>query len=97
MSVRLLIFNPLAEEKLAGRGISTVEANELVGNTSVTTRNPHPRVTGSVLLIGRTNGGRPLTLALYPTFDESVWMVASGWDSKPSEISALERATRPGR
>jgi len=36
-------------------------------------------------MLGRTDGGRPLTLVIERTLDPSDWLVVTGWDSAPHE------------
>jgi hypothetical protein len=40
-------------------------------------------------LIGRTNGGRPLTLVVEQTLDPTTWLVVNGWEATDSERKIL--------
>ena len=90
MFIALLVINESAEAKLNARGITGEEAQELLVNPAVVTRNPHPRVLGSRMLIGRTDGGRVLTLVIQPDEDDpAVRHVMTGWDATATERRTL--------
>jgi hypothetical protein len=48
-----LVFNALAREKLATRGITTREVEEVVASGPRVRVNPYARVPGSIYAIGR--------------------------------------------
>lgn len=77
---------------LGARGISAQEAEQLPRNPHVTVRNP--RGGGEAgkrrLLIGRTEGGRPLTLVIERTVEPSTWLIVTGWRSTEAERKILE-------
>jgi hypothetical protein len=90
--VRELLATDVALDKLGARGISAGEAEQLPRNGYVTIRNPRG---GSgegerLLLIGRTDGGRPLTLVIERTVDPTTWLVVTGWSSTEAERRILE-------
>jgi hypothetical protein len=59
-------------------------------NQHVTVRNPHGPESGSRrLLIGRTDGGRCLTLVIEQTVEPTTWLVITGWDSTDVERKLL--------
>jgi hypothetical protein len=43
-----------------------------------------------VLLLGRTDGGRALTLVLERTLDPTSWLIVTGWDSSNRERRILD-------
>jgi hypothetical protein len=43
-----------------------------------------------LLLIGRTDGGRALTLVIERTVDPTTWLIVTGWDSTEAERKILE-------
>jgi hypothetical protein len=62
------------------------EVEQLVRNEHVTVRNPHCPESGSRrLLIGRTGGGRYLTLVIEQTVEPTTWLVITGWESTDVE------------
>jgi hypothetical protein len=91
--VAQLIFNDTAVQKLGRRGIEPAEIAQLPANRVVGARNPHPRGAGSRLMIGRTDGGRLLTVAVEPDpLDDAVWHVRTAWDASPRERVTYHRA-----
>jgi hypothetical protein len=80
-----------AVEKLAARGISADEAEELPRNDHVTLRNrgrarrSSRKLRDRRLLIGETNGGRALTLVIKRTKDPASWLIVIGWAATPAE------------
>lgn len=90
--VHELVATRAAVDKLGARGISTNEAEQLPRNRHVTTSNPSPPPVGVErhILIGRTDGGRRLTLVIERTRDPSVWLVITGWATTSSERTILK-------
>jgi hypothetical protein len=90
--VHELVATRAAIDKLGARGISTKEAKQLPHNYHVTTSNPSPAPAGQDrhILVGRTDGGRRLTLVIERTLDPSVWLVITGWPTTPSERTILK-------
>jgi len=85
-AVRELLVTEAALGKLARRGISAEEAEQLLHNDHVTVRNPRASDPGSRrLLIGRTDGGRSLTLVIEQTVDPTTWLIITGWASTDPE------------
>jgi hypothetical protein len=46
---------------------------------------------GRFMLIGRTDGGRVLTLVIERTLDPNSWEIVTGWTASPSERKVLGR------
>lgn len=89
-NVHQLLATEVAVEKLAGRRISIAEAEQTLRNRHVLVGN----VRGAAqrrqsktrrLLIGATDGGRPLTLVVEETIDPTTWLLVTGWDSTTVE------------
>lgn len=81
-----LLFTESALGKLDARTISADEVGQLRGNAHVVARNPRAPTPGSRrLLIGRTNGGRCLTLVIEQTVEPTAWLAITGWDSTEIE------------
>ena len=76
-----LLATDAARDKLGRRGISTAEAEQLPRNRQATVRNQHGRGREGerLLLIGRTDGGRALTLVIERTPDPTSWLIVTGW------------------
>jgi uncharacterized DUF497 family protein len=76
-----LIATEAARNKLGARRISIAEAEQLPRNRYVTLRNRRHANAGGErrLLIGRTDGGRALTLVVERTVDPTTWLIVTGW------------------
>ena len=86
--VHQLLATDVALDKLGARGISAEEAEQLPRNQYVTAVNP--RADKRRLLIGRTDGGRTLTLVIEPTMEPTTWLIVTGWDATQGERKILE-------
>lgn len=72
------------------------EIRQLLANAHVTTDNPagpNP-LSGAErhLLIGRTHGGRVLTVVIEATLDPTTWLPVTAWSSDAAERKILERS-----
>jgi uncharacterized DUF497 family protein len=69
--------------KLGARGITVGEANQLLFNGYEVKRNPgdRSRAEKRFRLIGRTDGGRPLTVVVEETIDPTTWLIVTGWEN----------------
>ena len=88
-----LLLTEAALDKLGARTISADEVGQLLRNAHVVVRNPRAARPGSRrLLIGRTNGGRCVTLVIEQTVEPTTWLTITGWES-----TELERKLLPDR
>ena len=86
-----LLVTDVALDKLGARAISAAEAEQSLRNEHVTVRNPPGDDPGKRrLLIGRTDGGRFLTLVIERTADRTTWLIVTGWDSTQTERRIVE-------
>jgi hypothetical protein len=88
--VHELLATERALKKLGARGISAAEVAQLPRNAHATIRNsrgPDSRR----LFIGRTNGGRALTLVIEQTADPTTWPIVTGWSATLAERRILRR------
>jgi hypothetical protein len=85
--VHELVATPRALEKLGARSISSGEGEQLLRNPHVTIRNA--RAEHRRLLVGRTDGGRALTLVIEQTPDPTTWLVVTGWSATLAERRIL--------
>jgi len=86
--VRNLFPTAAAVEKLGRRRITLVEVRQLPRNRYLVLLNPRyvgPRREARRLVVGKTNGGRVLTLVVERTADPTDWLVITGWDSANHE------------
>ena len=82
---------PLAAiDKLGARSISLSEVREVPWNGPVMIRNPAAHTTDRRLLLGKTKGGRCLTLVIEATDEPTTWLVISGWESSTRERKIIE-------
>lgn len=89
-----LVINRRAAEKLAARNITSVEVEQVIANGPYVRENPLPRVNGSVIVIGPTDGARFLTLILQPDENSATrWHVMTGWPSSTRQIEAFHRSS----
>ena len=90
-SIHQLLATDVALDKLAARAISAQEAEQLPRNRHVAVRNPREGSSrgGRLLLVGLTDGGRPLTLVIERTGDPTTWLIVTGWSSTPAERKLL--------
>jgi hypothetical protein len=85
-----LLVTEAALDTLGARSISSEETEQLLRNDHVTVRDPRTPLPGSRrLLIGRTNGGRCLTLVIEQTADPTTWLIVTGWASTDPERKLL--------
>jgi uncharacterized DUF497 family protein len=79
--VHELLATRAAVDKLGARSISPEEAEQLLRNKHVTARNRQDARSGADrrLLIGRTDGGRTLTVVIEATIDPSTWLIVTAW------------------
>jgi hypothetical protein len=62
-------------------------------NQPITAQNPRAGVglDSRRLLIGRTDGGRLLTLVIQETMEPTTWLIVTGWDATEVERRLLSR------
>ena len=87
MRARELLPTTAAIDKLGARGISAQEPEQLLRNRHVIIRNRHnqPSRVERRLMIGRTDGGRTLTVVIEATADPATWLIVTGWLATLSE------------
>jgi len=89
-SIAELLVTDVALDKLGARRITFHDARQIPRNAHVIVRNPHETSPGRRrLLIGRTDGGRALTLVIEQTVDPTTWLIITGWDSSRRERKLL--------
>jgi len=81
--------------EMAAHGVSAAEVVQVIGNQHITAPNRRGE-TGSVLLIGETDGGRVLTIPLAPTHDPTTWRPATAFDASRQQRTDLPQASPIG-
>jgi len=91
-AIHQLLATDVVLDKLGARSISAEEAEQVPRNRHVIAKNP--RAGGEppkrLLLIGRTDGGRLLTLVIERTVEPTAWLIVTGWESTAAERKILE-------
>lgn len=77
------------EEHLGRHRIALEEVEEVTANEYLTARNPRDPE-NRILMIGRTSGGRMLTIVLESTRDDATWRPVTGWDATPAQRRLLD-------
>lgn len=88
-----LLVTEVALDKLGARNISAEETEQLMRNDHATVRNPRAETESGTrrLLIGRTDGGRAITLVIEQTVDPTTWLIVTGWEATDAERKILGR------
>lgn len=94
--IRELLATTAAVRKLGARAISIDETQQLLDNRYVIVRNrgggrSREQTIARRLLIGRTHGGRTLTLVVERTREPSTWLIITGWEATARERKLLDR------
>lgn len=87
-----LIATEAARKKLGARRISAAEVAQLPRNRHTTLRNPRRAGDDGKrrLLVGRTDGGRALTLVIERTVDPTTWLIVTGWTATSRERRIID-------
>jgi hypothetical protein len=88
--VHELLATERALKKLGARSVSAGEVAQLPRNAYATIRNPRGPESRR-LFIGRSDGGRALTLVIEQTADPTTWLVVTGWSATLAERRILRR------
>jgi uncharacterized DUF497 family protein len=89
-----LLATPAAVEKLGARSIAIEEAQQLLDNRYVIYRNLGRRrrrreERARRLVVGRTDGGRTLTLVVERTREPTTWLIITAWEATARERKIL--------
>lgn len=88
ISIYFLQFDDTNIEHLARHGIVPEEVEQITGNEYVTARNRRDSQ-NRICMIGRTDGGRMLTVVLEATYDDGIWRPITGWNATSAERGIL--------
>jgi hypothetical protein len=88
-----LIIDEHNVAEMARHGIARDEVDQLLSNQHTIARNPRGEP-GSLLLIGRTDGGRLLTVPIAPTSDPTTWRPATAFDASRHHRALFDRSRR---
>jgi len=90
VDIQDLEIDDVNEAKAAAHGVSAAEVLQLLDGDFRLFRNKRGR-TGTHVLIGRTHGGRFLTVPVVPTSVEGVWRVITAWPSSDAEKAKYQK------
>ncbi|MGN6190395.1 MAG: hypothetical protein ACTHOE_16005 [Conexibacter sp.] len=88
-----LIFDEHNQREMSRHGVARFEVEQLLSNRNRVLRNPRGE-TGSILLVGETDGGRLLTVPLAPTDDPTTWRPATAFDAGRHHRALFDRRYR---
>lgn len=91
--ITVLILDRHNIDEMARHAVSSVEVQQVIFNRHVTVANPRGE-SGSILLIGRSDGGRILTVPLAPTDDPGTWRPATAFDASRHQMTLFQRHAR---
>lgn len=91
-AVHELLVTEAGLSKLGARQISAEEAVQVPRNRHAIVRNPHAGASPGRrrLLIGKTDGGRVVTLVVEQTVEPTTWLVVTGWSATAAERTIME-------
>lgn len=90
VEIRTLVWDERNEEHLVEHGVTVREVNQVVENPHVVVRN-RKRRSAQLLMIGRTHGGRVLTVALARTSTANMWRPVTAFDATAAQQAVLRR------
>lgn len=91
--VLALILDEHNLTEMARHGVFAAEVVQVIGNRHITVPNPRGEL-GSILLIGKTDGGRVLMIPLAPTDDPTTWRPATAFDASRHQRAVFRRRAR---
>jgi hypothetical protein len=90
VEVRALSWNDETEAHIAEHDVTPREVNQMVENPHIIVRNRKGR-RAPVLLIGRTHGGRVLSVPLAKTRDPGVWRPITAFSATEAQTALLDK------
>jgi uncharacterized DUF497 family protein len=91
VEVEDLVIDDRNEEKFARHGVTAREVRQVVEEENLRVfRNKKTDDNAPYILVGKTRGGRLLTVAIDPTENPGVWRPRTAWDSSESERTRYE-------
>jgi uncharacterized DUF497 family protein len=90
--VYFLLWDDENESHVAEHGITPADVRQVLSNRHITVTNH--RSPGRITLIGETNGGAILAIALDPTLDPGTWRPVTALPADADECDLFERHCR---
>jgi len=88
--VRALSWDDQTEAHIAEHGVTPREVNQMVENPHILLRNRRG-TRAPVLLIGRTHGGRVLSVPMAKTRDPGVWRPITAFPATDAQTALLDK------
>lgn len=86
------IFDDENEEKIHSHGLTVVQVDKVLGNEHIIVKNRKGR-RSPILVIGKDDGGRCITIAAEPISIRGIWRPVTAWSCKDHENANLRRRT----
>ncbi len=90
--VRTLSWDDENEAHIARHGVTIGEVNQIVENRHIVVRNRRHR-RAPLLLIGRTHGGRVLSVPIEKTAEPDVWRPVTAFPATEAQTSLLAKSS----
>jgi uncharacterized DUF497 family protein len=90
VEVRALYWDDQTEAHIAEHGVTPREVNQMVENPHILVRNRKGK-RAPMLLIGRTHGGRVLSVPLAKTRDPGVWRPITAFPATEAQTALLDK------
>jgi uncharacterized DUF497 family protein len=90
VQVRALVWDEQNEEHIAEHGVTPREVNQMVENPHIVVKNRRHR-RGQHLMIGRTHGGRVLTVPLTKTSLRDTWRPTTAYPANDAQTRLLDQ------
>jgi len=90
VEVRALFWDEQNEGHIADHGVTPREVNQMVENPHIVVKNRNHR-RGQHLMIGRTHGGRVLTVPLAKTRLRDTWRPTTAYPATDAQTRLLDR------
>ena len=88
--VRAFSWDDQIEAHIAEHGVTPREVNQMVENPHIIVRNRRGK-RAPVLLIGRTHGGRVLSVPLAKTREPGVWRPVTAFPATEAQTALLDK------
>lgn len=86
------LFDDANEEEFATHGLSAIQVNQILDNRKVSFPNRRQDIhRGSYMVIGRDNGGAPITVPVEATHIATLWRPVTAWRSEGWQLTILEK------
>ncbi len=90
--IEAFLIDDANEDEFAGHGLSAAPVTQVLENDKIIIPNRRQdQHTASHLVIGRDNGGAPITIPVQRTQDPTVWRPVTAWRAETWDLAELTR------